>query len=275
MKKILSLLLLTITILGADAKEREILLFAHRGGGRIESDENTLSAFERSYCAGIKAYETDVRLTKDGVVVISHDNTFKRTCGDPRHVEDLTADETRQLHTKQGHPILFLDELVDWYKAKGDVIYLEIEFKTTLAEEYPDAKMMELMDKVYAKVASLCDGNHHIYFTSFDERTIRHAKERYPDIERIFIDGNPLDESFLAKCTELGVGLVGASIHGLSRAMVRKAHEKGFKVNVWPGQVIEDSLLGVYLEADGLCSDIPVALKQYLENSTDVKFVCD
>jgi len=268
-------MLLAITFAGAGAKEREIILYSHRGGGRLESDENTLSAFEKSYGAGIKAFETDVRLTKDGVVVISHDNTFQRTCGDPRHVEDLTAAEIGQIRTKQGHPILFLDELVDWCKAKGDVVYLEIEFKTTKEEEYPDERMKELMDKVYAKVAPLCDGDHHFFFTSFDERTIRYAKEKYPDIERIFIDGNPLDQAFIDKCTELGVKRIGAAIYGLSRSMVRKAHEAGFKVNVWPGQVIEDSLLGVYLEADGLCSDIPVAVKRYLENSTDVRFVCD
>lgn len=275
MKKIFAIVLLAITFAGAGAQEREIRLYAHRGGGKIESDENTLSAFERSYSEGIKGYETDVRLTKDGIVVIAHDNTFQRTCGDPRHVEDLTANEIRRIRTKQGNPILFLDELVEWYRAKGDVSYLEIEFKTAHEGEYSDERMMELVDKVYAKVSPLCDENHHIYFTSFDVRTIRYAKERYPDFERIVIDGNPLDQAFLDICTELGVKRIGAAIYGLSRTMVRKAHEAGFKVNVWPGQVIEDSLLGVYLEADALCSDIPVAVKHYLESKTDISFVCD
>jgi len=275
MKKILLVVLLAVTFTGAGAQEREIRMYAHRGGGKIESDENTLSAFKRSYDAGIKGYETDVRLSKDGVVVISHDNTFQRTCGDPRHVEDLTSDEIRKIRTKQGNPILFLQDLVEWYKEKGDVSYLEIEFKTALEGEYSDEKMKELMDKVYAELAPLCDEKHHIYFTSFDVRTIRYAKERYPDFERIVIDGNPLDKAFLDICSELEVKRIGAAIYGLSRTMVRKAHESGFKVNVWPGEKIDDSLLGVYLEADGLCSDIPVAVKEYLENSTDVKFVCD
>jgi len=275
MKKILAILLLAITFTGAGAQEREIRLYAHRGGGKIESDENTLSAFERSYNAGIKGYETDVRLTKDGVVVIAHDNTFKRTCDDPRHVEDLTADEIRKIRTKQGNPILFFDELLDWYKAKGDISYLEIEFKTAREGEYSDERMMELMDKIYSKVSTLCDENHHIYFTSFDVRTIRYAKEKYPDFERILIDGKPLDKEFLDICTELEVKRIGAAIYGLSRSMVRKAHEAGFKVNAWPGEKVADSLLGVYLEADALCTDIPVAAKQYLESSTDIKFVCD
>ena len=51
--------------LDASAQEQEIRLFSHRGG-RMEHDENTLSAFQASYDAGYRGFETDIRMTRDG-----------------------------------------------------------------------------------------------------------------------------------------------------------------------------------------------------------------
>ena len=63
--------------LDASAQEQEIRLFSHRGG-RMEHDENTLSAFQASYDAGYRGFETDIRMTRDGELVISHDETLAR-----------------------------------------------------------------------------------------------------------------------------------------------------------------------------------------------------
>jgi glycerophosphoryl diester phosphodiesterase len=52
----------------AQAQERG-LVFAHRGGAH-EFDENTLVAFKESYARGLRGFETDVRMTRDGVLVI-------------------------------------------------------------------------------------------------------------------------------------------------------------------------------------------------------------
>ena len=56
--------------LDASAQEQEIRLFSHRGG-RMEHDENTLSAFQASYDAGYRGFETDIRMTRDGALVIT------------------------------------------------------------------------------------------------------------------------------------------------------------------------------------------------------------
>ncbi|NLF86295.1 MAG: glycerophosphodiester phosphodiesterase, partial [Lentisphaerae bacterium] len=52
--------------------EEKWQIHAHRGG-RSEFDENTLSAFQASYAAGLRGFETDVRMCKDGALVIMHD----------------------------------------------------------------------------------------------------------------------------------------------------------------------------------------------------------
>ena len=94
------------------AQTQEIRVFSHRGG-RMEHDENTLMAFQASTEAGYRGFETDVRMTKDGELVIMHDASLERTTNGTGLVEERTAAELRQLKTKQGNPILFLDELLE------------------------------------------------------------------------------------------------------------------------------------------------------------------
>jgi glycerophosphoryl diester phosphodiesterase len=69
-------------------------LYAHRGAAR-ELPENTLPAFRRALEVGATALETDVHLTRDGHVVLSHDPTGKRTAGVRRAVRDATLAEVR------------------------------------------------------------------------------------------------------------------------------------------------------------------------------------
>src|SRR3954462_2834337 len=53
-------------------------LFAHRGGGSL-APENTLAAVKLGQSLGYRAHEFDVKLTKDGVAMLLHDDTLERT----------------------------------------------------------------------------------------------------------------------------------------------------------------------------------------------------
>src|SRR5207244_12953013 len=57
---------------------RRPLVFAHRGGSAL-APENTMAAFDRGLELGADGLELDVRLTRDGVVVVHHDRTLERT----------------------------------------------------------------------------------------------------------------------------------------------------------------------------------------------------
>ncbi|HKY05284.1 MAG TPA: glycerophosphodiester phosphodiesterase family protein, partial [Blastocatellia bacterium] len=74
-----------------------VLVIAHRGGAK-EATENTIPAFERAMRLGANGIETDLRLTRDGVVVIKHDDRYGRVEGLPsqqrtRLVSDMTYAE--------------------------------------------------------------------------------------------------------------------------------------------------------------------------------------
>lgn len=75
--------------------------FAHRGASAY-FPENTLPAFAAAMAAGVRYLEMDLWATCDGVVMVHHDPTLLRLCGDPRRLSDLTYAEVRRLDAGWG-----------------------------------------------------------------------------------------------------------------------------------------------------------------------------
>ena len=136
--RVLPLLALAVATANLSAKAPG-LLFAHRGGAH-EFAENELPAFQASYEKGLRGFETDVRMTRDGHFVILHDDTLQRTHDAEGAVEHKTAAELRNVKSKRnGLPLLFLDDLLAYFADKPGV-YLELEMKTRNQDLYPDAR---------------------------------------------------------------------------------------------------------------------------------------
>ena len=72
------------------------LIIAHRGASAV-APENTIAAFEAAVSAGADGVEFDVRLARDGVPVIIHDDTLYRTHGVHRRVADMTVNELNEI----------------------------------------------------------------------------------------------------------------------------------------------------------------------------------
>lgn len=83
---------------------------AHRGGGGTV--ENTLAAFDAAVARGYRHLETDVHVTADGVLVVSHDPTLARVAGDPRAIASLTRTEVAAVRVGGLEPVPTFDELV-------------------------------------------------------------------------------------------------------------------------------------------------------------------
>ena len=84
--RLFAIVVSTLVSISAFAQKNEIILLAHRGGCG-EGMENTIGTFEKTLALGIKAIEIDVRITKDGKIVLQHDGTLKRTAGVDKRVE--------------------------------------------------------------------------------------------------------------------------------------------------------------------------------------------
>ena len=75
---------------------RHPLVFAHRGGCAL-GPENTLAAFDRGQASGADGLELDVRLSKDGIAVVCHDETLERTTNATGFVRKQSAAELAQV----------------------------------------------------------------------------------------------------------------------------------------------------------------------------------
>ena len=258
-------LLLTgaLTINDVIAQQAEVKLFAHRGGA-YEFDENTLEAFKSSYEEGLRGFETDIRISKDGELVMFHDDALERMTGASGSIEESTGEELRKLKTKKGNPMLFLDEFLAYFKDKKGV-YIEFEMKTGGAAYDDEAKLKKYCDQLYKKaMAARPDGSDYV-FTSFDKRPLRYLKETYPGVDLLFIKSEGLSESLIAELKELGITRIGCRLEGTTREMVQKAQKQGITVSLWPGHTINDFILGIGLGCDYLCSDIPVQVNDWVK----------
>ncbi|MGI6099466.1 MAG: glycerophosphodiester phosphodiesterase [Lentisphaerae bacterium] len=240
--------------------EHKWQIHAHRGG-RFEFDENTLSAFQASYAAGLRGFETDVRMCKDGALVIMHDASIERMTQGTGEIEEMTEAELRQVRTKPGNPILFLDELVAFFADKPG-LYIEYEMKTD-PSRYPQAKLEEYCRKLHDSIVPHVSEDTTVLFTSFDKRPLLFFQQAFPDAELMLITGQPCCEATIREALELGVRRLACTWDGSSRTAVRAAHEAGLILAGWPGHKVEDYLLGVALGFDHLCADNPVEVLEF------------
>ncbi|MBR2031655.1 MAG: glycerophosphodiester phosphodiesterase [Alistipes sp.] len=248
------------------AQQQEIRVFSHRGG-RMEFDENTMAAFQASYDAGYRGFEVDIRLTADGELVVTHDSTLERTTNGSGVVEKTTANELRKLQTKKGGKMAFLPELLDWLKDKKG-LYVEFEMKTKPVELYPEEVLQKYCDKLYQMVMANKPADAEYVFTSSDYRGLRYLQQKYPGVDLMMITSKPLNEWTIRMAKALGVTRIGAKMPGTSRDAVAKAHKEGLIVSLWPGYTTADFMLGAYLGADFMCTDIPVEVKKFAEEKT-------
>jgi|SRR5690625_336038 len=246
------------------SQSAEVKVFAHRGG-KLEFDENTLSAFESSYSEGLRGFELDVRRTRDNHLVIFHDANFERIFGIEGSIEESTFDEIMALKTKEGNQIPTLNEVLEFFNSKP-WLYVEFEMKTN-NPLYDEDVMMDYCDELYEKIYKNKPPTSEYVMTSFDTRPLKYIKEKYPFADLLLIRSEGLSPDFLKSARELGIKRVGCRIEGTTREIVRKAKKQGFIVSLWPGSSIEDFILAIGLESQYICTDVPVAVYKWVEEN--------
>ncbi len=238
--------------------ETPFQIHAHRGGGCLESDENTLAAFRYAYDLGVRGFETDVRICKSGELVLMHNDTVDERTDGHGPIEAMTADEIRRLRTRGGNPILFLETLVEFLADKRG-LYLELELKGC-----PAGRLDEYIAGVAAAADALNEGNA-IIVTSFQPALIQHYREARPGAQTMLITGMPCCAESIAAALSAGAPRLACTWDGSTRSSVRAAHQVGLIVCGWPGSTVQDYLLGVALGFDHLCTVIPGVTMRFIE----------
>lgn len=108
-----------------NANDKHILVAAHRGDWR-NAPENSLQAYKLAMEMGVDVIEVDLKMTKDSVLVIMHDQTIDRTTDGRGKPSDYTLAQLQQFHLRDGlrvptkHTIPTLEEVM--LLAKGKVL---------------------------------------------------------------------------------------------------------------------------------------------------------
>ncbi len=119
-----------------------MLIIGHRGAAAVER-ENTISSLHKAIESKADMVEADLRLTKDGHIVLMHDPTLLRTHDDARKVSQLTLEQIQAVGIAENTPIPTLDEFLN--QASVDV---NLELKVGGMEEKVLAKIKNFSYKV-------------------------------------------------------------------------------------------------------------------------------
>lgn len=229
-----------------------IQFFAHRGS-RFEYDENTMKAFKEAYARGARGFETDVRMTGDGDLILSHDESLYRTCGVDVQTEDLTTKECLKIKTKAGNDLALCQELADFLADKENM-YIEWEIKT-IPELYTQAMLDDLCEKLWNMTMPQKPASSLYLFTSFDKRALSTMKRLHPEAEMMLLKSKPASPEILMEAYNMGIMRVGCKMDGTTRSTIRLGHKLGMIVSLWPGNNKEDFFLGAALGCDAMCCD--------------------
>ena len=122
-----------------------MLVIAHRGASS-EAPENSMEAFEKAIALGADGIELDVRSTADGVPIVMHDHSLKRTTGLKLLVSKATAAQVGKARLSNGEGIPTIENILDEF-ATRTAIYLELKDRKSGPEvnrivgEHPGAKV--------------------------------------------------------------------------------------------------------------------------------------
>lgn len=222
-------------------------IWAHRGCSQ-RYPENTLLAFEKAAAIqNLTGIELDIQLTKDGQLVVIHDERVDRTTEGIGFVRDYTLSEIKKLHiyadSNQSQSIPTMTEVLDLLEPRLKTgLKLNIELKNSI---YPyegmEEKIVELVHKKGLQDA--------IVYSSFYAKSLEKLKMLDSDAELGILDGKVSDCMYKIKG---GCGAV--ALHPFWQGMDLTAEElKGYTVRAWmSGHLYPEKPTGTRLDFTSL-----------------------
>ena len=112
---------------------KDIIIYGHRGASKY-APENTFAAYNKAVDMGVDGIEIDVHKSKDGHLIVCHEEKVDRTTDGEGFIKDLTLEEIRKLDAGrwfseefQGERIPLLDEVLKFVKDKNLLLNIEIK----------------------------------------------------------------------------------------------------------------------------------------------------
>lgn len=220
-------------------------MIAHRGDTKAAL-ENTLPAVDSALKLGVDGIEVDLRITRDGHVVVFHDDDLQRLAGRPEGIEDLGLSDIRKVFLKSGALIPTLEELLDLTR---DRCLLNLELKA--ARHWSGA--------LVASVVRILKDFHlseSILISSFQPIFLWRMKRLAPDLARGYLfESKMFLHRFLMPL--VNPSSVNPPLKYVDSKLIETQHGRGRRVFVWTVNDGEDMKRLIDLGIDGLITDEP------------------
>lgn len=236
------------------------IIIAHRGASAY-APENTMSAFEKALEMGVGGIELDVHLTKDGHIVVIHDEKVDRTSNGSGWVKDMTLDELKQLDFGSWFDKKFKDQRIPTLEQVMELLsgwdgLLNIEIKSDVViYQGIEQKLIDLVEK-YNMVSK-------VIMASFNHYCLLEVQRISPEMKigLLYVAG-------LITPWEYAQKLKADALHPLHYSvtpeMIENCKEYGIEVNPYtvnePEHIKKVALAGV----DGIITDVPDIASQIL-----------
>ncbi len=219
------------------------LRIGHRGA-RAYRPENTISSFAYAVELGANAVEFDIRRTRDGWIVVIHDETVDRVSDGTGLVRELTLEDIRKLNV-DGEKIPTLREALEFLAGKVEKILVEL-------------KEAGYEEQVLAEVER-CGLTSDVILISFHQDALRNIRMLNPSIETGLIyvkHTNPIQAAL-----SLRANYLVAFYKFVHKQHIDMTHRKGFKILVWTINDRREAEKYARMGVDGVASDKPDILK--------------
>ncbi len=231
-------------------------IYAHRGASGWDKQyapENTMPAFEKAIEMGADGIEVDVQLSKDGHVVICHDERIDRTSSGVGWLKDYTLEELRRMSFSKGHPefgnvpIPTLRELLDFLSPTGKE--LNIEFKNGVI--YYEG----LEEKTVAMIKEF-NMEKRVIYSSFNHYSLKILKNTVPNA-RIGILTDQNFVSILEYVNMMQAEAIHPNYKNIDKLYIDNCHNNGTKVNIWTVDSLAEIKRFCEYGVDAIITDCP------------------
>lgn len=204
-------------------------IYGHRGASWY-APENSIEAFQMAYDMGADGIELDVQMTRDGHLVVAHDEEISRVSDGEGLIKDMTLEELRHYQFNKTHPeysnvrIPLLEEVLEHFKQKEFLYNIELK-NGVFPYKGMEEKVLQLVKEKNALERTL--------FSSFYHKSMLELRRMEPETKVAFLycDGILDVPVYLGR---YGVHTAHPAWYLLDRDdSLMDFHEKGITVNVW------------------------------------------
>lgn len=233
-----------------------MLVIAHRGASG-HAPENTLRAFDLAIAQRADMIETDLHRTRDGAIVITHDERLEGL-GGRGEIADATLAEVRALDAGGGQPVPLLSEVLDRF---GPQIPFNLELKRGTRETYPGLER-ETLAEIEAR--GLLPRT---LFSSFHDPVLA-ALRRHAGGARLGVLVSPrAPHAWRERAREAGAEAVHLHVALATPGAVETAHADGLAVHVYTVDDVAQMQALLERGVDGIFTNHPDRLRALCERA--------